>query len=259
MATQVIKLLNSFIPLSWSSRIFLICLALLDAAKSETYTVGDGDEWSSGTNYVAWSEKHKFMTTFLVRPLFKYVKGQHNVYEVAESTYESCDTSSGILGKYESGNDQVKLKEARKYWFVCDKDGHCLGGMRFGINMDTCREANSSIVGWVAAERSQSLDSRSSQDVLVGGPSSYVVIPHFAIVEDDGGAKAPGRVDARAGDGDVDEDEDHATKGPCYAKKANAAAWAAGVLLFLVADDGGDGDVEEEECSYELGYDGAVE
>nr|GMC87423.1 Blue copper protein [Ipomoea batatas] len=132
MVTQVIKLLNSFIPLSLSSRIFLICLVLLDAAKSETYTVGDGDEWSSGTNYVAWSEKHKFMADDVI--VFKYVKGQHNVYEVTESTYESCDTSSGVLGKYESGNDQVKLKEARKYWFVCDKDGHCLGGMRFGIN-----------------------------------------------------------------------------------------------------------------------------
>ncbi|XP_031128974.1 basic blue protein-like [Ipomoea triloba] len=133
MVTQVIKLLNSFIPLSLSSRIFLICLVLLDAAKSETYTVGDGDEWSSGTNYVAWSEKHKFMADDVI--VFKYVKGQHNVYEVTESTYESCDTSSGVLGKYESGNDQVKLKEARKYWFVCDKDGHCLGGMRFGINV----------------------------------------------------------------------------------------------------------------------------
>nr|GMC85319.1 Blue copper protein [Ipomoea batatas] len=252
MATQVIKLLNSFIPLSWSSRIFLICLALLDAAKSETYTVGDGDEWSSGTNYVAWSEKHKFMADDVL--VFKYVKGQHNVYEVTESTYESCDTSSGVLGKYESGNDQVKLKEARKYWFVCDKDGHCLGGMRFGINLvGLLRKDPKALIAaalkmyWCPTPQMP--------------PKHCATIYNTALTRDTFRARNNPNVTAgfMCPPTYIDEDEDHATKGPCYAKKANAAAWAAGVLLFLVADDGGDSDVEEEEGSYELGYDGAVE
>ena len=57
------------------------------------------------------------------------------MYEVTEETFRSCETSNGVLGEYESGNDQIELKEARKYWFICNVAGHCLGGMRFGIDV----------------------------------------------------------------------------------------------------------------------------
>ena len=63
------------------------------------------------------------------------MKGQHNTYEVTENTYRSCDVTSGVLAKYESGDDQVKLKQAKKYWFSCNVPGHCLGGMRFSIDV----------------------------------------------------------------------------------------------------------------------------
>lgn len=56
--------------------------------------------------------------------------------------------------------------------------------------------------------------------------------------------------------GAVDEDEDHATEGPGDAEKADTVA---GSGLFLVTDDGGDGDVEEEEGGDELGDEGSVE
>lgn len=67
--------------------------------------------------------------------VFKYVKKQHDVYEVEEEAFRSCDASSGVLAKYDSGNDRVKLTEAKKYWFLCNVDGHCLGGMRFIIDV----------------------------------------------------------------------------------------------------------------------------
>lgn len=63
------------------------------------------------------------------------MKGQHNVYEVREDTFRSCETSSGVLAKYESGEDQVVLNKVKKYWFICNIVGHCLGGMRFGIEV----------------------------------------------------------------------------------------------------------------------------
>ena len=63
------------------------------------------------------------------------MKGQHNTYEVTENTYRSCDVTSGVLAKYESGDDQIKLKQAKKYWFICNVPGHCLGGMRFSIDV----------------------------------------------------------------------------------------------------------------------------
>lgn len=67
---------------------------------------------------------------------FKYEKGEHNVYQVTEATYRSCNSSSGVLAKYESGKDEVNLTELGKYWFICDIAGHCLGGMRFVIDVN---------------------------------------------------------------------------------------------------------------------------
>lgn len=56
--------------------------------------------------------------------------------------------------------------------------------------------------------------------------------------------------------GAVNENENHATEGPSYAEKANAITRTG---LFLVTDDGGDGDIEEEEGGDELGDEGSVE
>lgn len=65
------------------------------------------------------------------------------MYEVTQATYRSCVASSGVIGKYESGNDQVTLKEAKKYWFICNVAGHCLGGMRFSIDVKEISNTNS--------------------------------------------------------------------------------------------------------------------
>ncbi|XWS67726.1 hypothetical protein CRYUN_Cryun04dG0030100 [Craigia yunnanensis] len=113
--------------------IFMICFSFLKGATSEVYTVGDEDEWNSEVDYVSWLQKYNFSVGDVLE--FRYNKGQHNAFEVTEATYRSCDTSSGVLAKYETGDDQVKLSESKKYWFVCNVSGHCLGGMRFGIDV----------------------------------------------------------------------------------------------------------------------------
>ena len=65
---------------------------------------------------------------------------QHNVYEVTEEVYRSCDTGGGgdgdgVRAKYTSGYDRVVLAEARGHWFICDVPGHCQGGMRVAVNV----------------------------------------------------------------------------------------------------------------------------
>ena len=57
------------------------------------------------------------------------------MYEVTEDTFRSCNASSGVLAKYESGEDRVELNKVKRYWFICNVAGHCLGGMRFGIDV----------------------------------------------------------------------------------------------------------------------------
>ncbi|ESW14806.1 hypothetical protein PHAVU_007G018900 [Phaseolus vulgaris] len=100
---------------------------------ASVYTVGDQDEWSSQTNFASWAGRYNFSSGDVL--VFKYIKGQHNVYEVTEDTFRSCDAGSGVLAKYESGEDEVALNEVKKYWFICNFAGHCLGGMRFGIEV----------------------------------------------------------------------------------------------------------------------------
>ncbi|KAK4562203.1 hypothetical protein RGQ29_004893 [Quercus rubra] len=113
--------------------ILMINFLFLNVARSEVYTVGEEEEWNADADFVSWSQKYKFSVGDILR--FTYVKGQHNAYEVTEDTYRSCNVSSGVLAKYESGNDQIKLKQAKKYWFICNVPGHCLGGMRFSIDV----------------------------------------------------------------------------------------------------------------------------
>ena len=70
-----------------------------------------------------------------MHPDFSYVKGQHNVYQVVEEAYQSCDWRNGVIKIYNSGNDRVSLTNATSYYFLCNIKGHCRGGMKFGINV----------------------------------------------------------------------------------------------------------------------------
>ncbi|CAD6335347.1 unnamed protein product [Miscanthus lutarioriparius] len=109
------------------------------SAGAAEYVVGDvsyGWESGSGINYAAWARQHAFAVGDVL--VFQYVSSQHNLYEVTEEVYRSCDTAvgggNGVRVKYTSGYDRVVLAEARGYWFICDFPGHCLGGMRVAVN-----------------------------------------------------------------------------------------------------------------------------
>ncbi|XP_062081582.1 mavicyanin-like [Humulus lupulus] len=131
------KIFSHFTLLS----ILVIYTWFLKGVTSEDYIVGDGDEWNSQGNFLTWSTKYNFTVGDVL--VFKYVKGQHDAYEVDEKTFRSCDASSGVLAKYESGNDKVKLTEAKKYWFICNVSGHCFGGMRFSIDVKQANDPSS--------------------------------------------------------------------------------------------------------------------
>ncbi|CAL5050194.1 unnamed protein product [Urochloa decumbens] len=113
-------------------------------AGAAEFVVGDvAFGWDSGVNYAAWARDHAFLAVGDVL-VFQYVSSQHNVYEVSESAYRSCDTgggNSGVRAKYTSGYDTVVLAEARSYWFLCDFPGHCLGGMKLAVNVSAAAAA----------------------------------------------------------------------------------------------------------------------
>jgi hypothetical protein len=69
--------------------------------------------------------------------VFNYVKSQHNVYEVTEAAYRSCDpTPAGsVLATYDTGFDRIVLADAKTYWFICEVPNHCVGGMKLAVNV----------------------------------------------------------------------------------------------------------------------------
>ncbi|KAL6873934.1 hypothetical protein ACP4OV_014016 [Aristida adscensionis] len=116
----------------------LLLLSTCHRAGAAVYVVGgEASGWvDSGVNYAAWARQYTFTVGDVL--VFQYVRSQHNVYEVTESTFRTCDTGggrNGVRAKYATGNDRVALDEARGYWFICDFPGHCLGGMRFAVNV----------------------------------------------------------------------------------------------------------------------------
>ncbi|BAS99527.1 Os06g0718400 [Oryza sativa Japonica Group] len=115
----------------------LLLSLLLRSATAAEYTVGDGP-WDTGTNYATWSDKHAFLAGDIL--VFQYVRSQHNVLQVTEATYRSCDTGgggvAGVIKSYDTGYDRVQLTEPNAtYWFICDFPGHCLGGMRLAVKV----------------------------------------------------------------------------------------------------------------------------
>ncbi|CAN6162685.1 unnamed protein product [Urochloa humidicola] len=121
-----------------------LLLLVWQRAGAAELVVGDvAFGWDSGVNYASWARDHAFLAVGDVL-VFQYVSSQHNVYEVSESTYRSCDTgggNSGVRAKYTSGYDRVVLAEPRSYWFICDFPGHCLGGMKLAVNVSAAAVA----------------------------------------------------------------------------------------------------------------------
>ncbi|CAN6192621.1 unnamed protein product [Urochloa humidicola] len=124
-----------------------LLLLVRQRAGAAELVVGDvAFGWDSGVNYAAWARDHAFLTVGDAL-VFQYVSSQHNVYEVSESTYRSCDTgggNDGVRAKYTSGYDRVVLAEPRSYWFICDFPGHCLGGMKLAVNVSAAAVAGPS-------------------------------------------------------------------------------------------------------------------
>ncbi|KAJ8459363.1 hypothetical protein OPV22_032289 [Ensete ventricosum] len=112
-------------------------------AEAAEYTVGEADGWDTGINYLLWSNKYNFTVGDVL--VFKYVQVQHNVYQVTQETYQSCDSNSGVIRTYDSGDDRVTLGEATSYWFICTITGHCQDGMKLAVSV-----ANSSSDGGAA-------------------------------------------------------------------------------------------------------------
>ena len=108
---------------------------LLGTALGASYTVGaPAGSWDLRTNYTQWASSIRFYTGDELR--FQYPVAAHNVVEVTKQSYDNCSSSSPVA-TFPSGNDVVPLAAAGTRYFICGLPGHCAGGMKVQVNVQS--------------------------------------------------------------------------------------------------------------------------
>nr|XP_051189228.1 uclacyanin-3-like [Lolium perenne] len=119
----------------------MIILLLLAAASprdggATEYTVGDSDGWAIGPNYDAWSQQYNFTAGDTLA--FNYVPVLHDVYQVTQDAFRTCQPAAGqTVRMWASGSDVVDLAAPGDYYFLCNAPGHCFGGMKLSVSVAT--------------------------------------------------------------------------------------------------------------------------
>lgn len=68
--------------------------------------------------------------------VFNYVQGQHDVYQVTEDAFRTCEPGrTKTLRAWVSGHDLVNLTAPGDYYYICNVEGHCLGGMKLAVSV----------------------------------------------------------------------------------------------------------------------------
>jgi hypothetical protein len=68
--------------------------------------------------------------------VFNYVAGVHDVYEVTEDAFRTCEPArKAIIRTWASGHDLVNLTAPGDYYYICSFEGHCLGGMKLAVSV----------------------------------------------------------------------------------------------------------------------------
>ncbi|EXC10039.1 Early nodulin-like protein 1 [Morus notabilis] len=114
----------------WTAKasILIVIMAsiLLRGVSAANHTVGGVSGWDLTSNIQAWASQ----TTFHVGDylVFSYTP-VHDVLEVEEEDYKSCDISDPIR-TYNDGETVIPLTQEGPRYFICGRQGHCSMGLK---------------------------------------------------------------------------------------------------------------------------------
>ncbi|ONH95631.1 hypothetical protein PRUPE_7G081300 [Prunus persica] len=114
--------------------VFFVMMAFSGAYSSSVYRVGDSDGWTSRglVDYNKWASTKDFHVGDTL--IFTYNNQFHNVMQVSDQDFESCNATSAI-SSYTSGSDTITLKRPGHYYFLCGAPGHCQAGQKVDIKV----------------------------------------------------------------------------------------------------------------------------
>ncbi|XP_044494325.1 stellacyanin-like [Mangifera indica] len=115
---------------------FFMMITAFQVSFATVYKVGDSAGWTlpfiGHVNYTDWASNKTFHVGDVLE--FTYSNLFHNVEQVTQKKYESCDATSPIAS-YSSGNDYIILKTIGHEYFICGVADHCLLGQKVDINV----------------------------------------------------------------------------------------------------------------------------
>ncbi|MCO5569003.1 hypothetical protein L7F22_022708 [Adiantum nelumboides] len=146
----------------------VICVSSLPV-RAKNYMVGGSQGWSLGVDYQTWSSQYNFQQGDTL--FFKYQAGTHNVMQVSQDDYNSCDFKNPIGADNGEGNSTVTLASTGTFFYLCGVAGHCPGGMKLTIFVrDKTGSGNSSSSNPTSPSNSTSLSPPSLGHNLWPGP-----------------------------------------------------------------------------------------
>lgn len=107
-----------------------MAIAMVITSEATQYTVGGTAGWDASTDFNTWLMNKTFVVGDTL--VFQY-SSLHSVMVVNKSGYDSCQTSNA-LQSFTDGNTQIKLSKPGSMYFICGTPGHCVGGMKMGVN-----------------------------------------------------------------------------------------------------------------------------
>ncbi|GMI81200.1 hypothetical protein HRI_001789300 [Hibiscus trionum] len=116
----------------------VLASTVLQSTYAASFTVGDNTGWTvppgGGNNefYDNWAENKTFVVGDILD--FNFATGAHNVAEVSEADYDTCNGTNPIA-THGTGPASVTLNRTGEYHFICTVPGHCIGGQKLSVEV----------------------------------------------------------------------------------------------------------------------------
>ncbi|XP_038887357.1 mavicyanin-like [Benincasa hispida] len=128
-----------------SALLWISTMALFTVSVAATvHKVGDSAGWTTliPVDYAKWASSKQFHVGDSL--LFKYNTEFHNVLQVTQEQFKSCNSSSPVAS-YNSGADSIVLKRPGTFYYLCGFPGHCQVGQK--VEVKVTAGSSSALIG----------------------------------------------------------------------------------------------------------------
>ncbi|XP_074274199.1 early nodulin-like protein 15 [Silene latifolia] len=112
----------------------LMAAVLFSSVSARNITVGGATGWDLSTNFTDWSSS----TLVFVDDSLEFIYTRaHDVIEVTEANFATCDITSPIAAYYDINGKTtvINLPKPGPRYFVCGRSNHCTQGLKLYVQV----------------------------------------------------------------------------------------------------------------------------